>query len=104
MKIRDNNSRRAYVSFERFNRPGILDHGSIIKKLNKALKSGYNTIILDLDGIGFIDSGDFRVILQFERILRINHKKLLLVNVSSKVEELIRLLHIDHVLNYANAA
>ncbi len=92
------------ISFKKFKKLNVLNREIIKDELNNSLINNYKTIILDLDGVNFIDSSVFRLLVEYERLSKIEGKKFYLNNVSQEVDELIHLLHLENKLIYRIAA
>ncbi len=98
------NSREIVISFDRLTKLNVLSGNFVQKKLSSVLELDFKLVLLDLHGIKFIDSAVFRILLEFERMIKIRGKKLALMNVTADVDELLHLLNIEHVLVYKKAA
>ena len=92
------------ISFNKLKKLNILNREIVKNELNNSLNNIYKTIVLDLDGINFIDSSVFKVLIEHERLSKIRGKKFYLNNVSQEVDELIHLLHLENTLEYKIAA
>ena len=58
------------------------------------------TVLINMDGVSFVDSTGFSVLLRIQETIRKKGKKFYIINVSDEVTELIRLLKLNLVLSH----
>jgi len=61
----------------------------------------FHSALIDLEGIRFIDTTGFSVLLRIQGMVETKGLRFCIINVSDEVMELIHLLKLDKVLNFA---
>lgn len=91
------------VSFENIDRFNAL----ITEPVKEQLKALFNTpdtkLLLDLNGVRFIDSSGFGVLLSVMKTATGSHGHLKICNVSSEVMELFKLLQLHNVFEISDS-
>lgn len=75
----------------------ITNAGKLEKRVLRTHTDG--SVLLSLEGIQFIDTAGFSILLRIQGRIESKGLKFLIINVSNEVKELIYLLKIEHVLN-----
>lgn len=83
------------VSFEGSERIYILNQEDIRDNLNWCLNIYHEELILNLNGIRFIDTTGFKLLLEMYQLYRNLGKKFRLINVSNEVDELFELIKVN---------
>lgn len=91
------------ASFENINRFNALITEPVKEQLNNLFNKPNTKLILNLDGISFIDSSGFGVFLSVMKTASINYGHFKLCNISKEVMELFKLLQLHNVFEiYSN--
>jgi anti-anti-sigma factor len=87
----------AVFSFENVERISVKNANRIkIKVLRSIVNPKINNIIIDLEGLEFIDTYGAQVLVTLRKFARRKHKKFILRNVSQDFYEIIELLNIEN--------
>ncbi len=92
---RENN--RFVVSFFKVSRLNTTISKVIEKQLSQLLNENGAELLLDLQGIKFIDTSGFNTLHKLKGIAEKYNSRLILTNVSAEVKELFRLLEVEDV-------
>lgn len=88
--------RNAVFSFENVERINVKNANRVkIKILRSIANPKINSIIIDLEGLEFIDTYGANVLVTLRKFARRKRKKFLLTNVSEEFHEIIELLNIE---------
>jgi anti-sigma B factor antagonist len=91
------------ASFENINRFNALITEPVKEQLNSLFNKPNTKLILNLEGINFIDSSGFGVFLSVMKTANINFGHFKLCNISKEVMELFKLLQLHNVFEiYSN--
>jgi len=91
------------ASFENINRFNALITEPVKEQLNNLFNKPNTKLILNLEGISFIDSSGFGVFLSVMKTASINFGHFKLCNISREVMELFKLLQLHNVFEiYSN--
>ncbi len=91
------------ASFENINRFNALITEPVKEQLNNLFNKPQTKLILNLEGINFIDSSGFGVFLSVMKTANINFGHFKLCNISKEVMELFKLLQLHNVFEiYSN--
>ena len=74
----------------------------VYDQLRELVEERGSTVLFNLEGIRFIDSEGFRVLLQVSDISRLSGSAFKLCNVSEEVQELIRLQELESRFSYCS--
>jgi len=85
------------VSFPDANRFNIIMVKKVKNQLLKFIKAPGNMLILNFEGIQFVDSYGFDTLLAILKVAKINKNKFIICNVSGDVVELINLMQLNEV-------
>ncbi len=86
------------LSFRSLKRINILNYEFVRDTLVRILdRTGKKEIVIDLDGIYFIDSAGFGMILEVIKLSDFKDKKIFFCNISSELTELIELMKLQHL-------
>ena len=91
---RENN--RFVVSFFEINRLNTTISRIIEKQLVQLLNENGAELLLDLQGIKFIDTSGFNTLHKLQEVANKYDSRLILTNVSSELKELFRLLEVEN--------
>ncbi len=91
------------VSFRSIRRFNTVIAGVVEKQLSELLLTPGTRLVLDLEGIRFIDSSGFDSLLSLHKLARENQCEFRMINLSDEVEELVRLVKLDQVFQYTVA-
>jgi anti-anti-sigma factor len=75
----------------------VLNAKETESQLIPLVKQQGTTLTLNLNGIKFIDSSGFEMLLSLYKTAKINNATLRLINVTDELTELIKLVELDHV-------
>jgi anti-anti-sigma factor len=92
------------VSIEGANKIYILNSKEIKKELKKYLSLNHTILVLNLEGIKFIDTTGFALLLDINQSYKEQGKQLVLSNVSSDVEELLELVQVTSLFEWSPSA
>lgn len=81
------------------NRLNALIYQAVKDKLNEIVRSENAKLILNLEGIDFIDSSGFSSLISIYKTSRINNSHFKLCNISPEVMELIELMKLQKILD-----
>jgi len=73
-------------------------------QLKELVEEQGNSVLFDLDGIKFIDTSGFEVLLEITELARVCGSEFQLCNVSNDVMELINLLDLESRFSYCSCA
>lgn len=91
------------ASFENINRFNALITEPVKEQLNNLFNKPNTKLILNLEGINYIDSSGFGVFLSIMKTASINFGQFKLCNISHEVMELFKLLQLHNVFEiYSN--
>lgn len=91
------------ASFENINRFNALITEPVKEQLNNLFNKPNTKLILNLEGISFIDSSGFGVFLSVMKTASVNYGHFKLCNISKEVMELFKLLQLHNVFEiYSN--
>lgn len=91
------------ASFENINRFNALITEPVKEQLNNLFNKPNTKLILNLEGINFIDSSGFGVFLSIMKTASINFGHFKICNISKEVMELFKLLQLHNVFEiYSN--
>jgi len=79
----------------------LTNAGQLEKKILKKKIHQVNTVLINLQGIQFIDTAGFSILLKIQGGIEKKGSRFCIINVSDEVKELIHLLKLDQVLNCA---
>ena len=79
----------------------LTNAGQLEKKVLKKKTRRINTVLINLEGIQFIDTAGFSILLKIQGGIEKKGLRFCIINVSDEVKELIHLLKLDQVLNCA---
>lgn len=85
------------VSFPEMDRINTLISENVKKELKSRITSPGKTMIIDLEGIDFVDSSGFGAFLSIMKHAGENQCKLIIANISDKVMELFKLLQLHNI-------
>ncbi|MCB2197263.1 MAG: STAS domain-containing protein [Bacteroidetes bacterium] len=85
------------VSFFNTTKLNVLNAKETESQLIPLVKQQGTTLTLNLNGIKFIDSSGFEMLLSLYKTAKINNATLRLINVTDELTELIKLVELDHV-------
>ena len=83
------------VELFQVNKLNTLFSGLVYEQLRGLVEENGAKVVFDLDGISFIDSEGFRVLLQVSDLARLSGSEFKLCNVSEEVQELILLQELE---------
>lgn len=90
------------ASFKRAQRFNTVISDTVKSQLGKIIKKPETTLVLDFNGIHFIDSHGFDTLIRLCDLARENKNSFYLYNVSSDVMELIHLMELQNNFNYCD--
>jgi len=91
------------ASFEHINRFNALITEPVKEQLNNLFNKPHTKLVLDLQGINFIDSSGFGVFLSVMKTANVNFGHFKICNISKEVMELFKLLQLHNVFEiYSN--
>jgi anti-sigma B factor antagonist len=90
------------ASFENDNRFNALNTEPVKGELNKIFDTPESKLILNLEGINFIDSSGFGVFLSVMKTATINHGQFKICNIKKEVMDLFKLLQLHNVFDIYN--
>ncbi|MFP4058965.1 MAG: STAS domain-containing protein [Bacteroidales bacterium] len=90
------------VSFDNVNRFNALITEPVKEELNSFFNRPHARLILNLDGINFIDSSGFGVFLSVMKSANNNYGQFKICNISPEVMELFKLLQLHNVFEIYN--
>jgi anti-anti-sigma factor len=93
---KENNELR--LSFENIQRLNILNQQTIHQEVYDYLTANDTNVVVDLEGIRFIDSTGFSYLIGLNKWLKKNGKEFYLANPHPEVVELISLMKLDEIL------
>ena len=85
------------VRFNGIKKLNIINSEKVEKELQELIKVSNATLILDLQGIQFIDSTGFQLLLNMKRKVYFNNTRLVLTYIQDEVLELFNLLNLNNV-------
>lgn len=85
------------VSFFNTTKLNVLNAKETESQLIPLVTQQGTTLTLNLNGIKFIDSAGFEMLLNLYKTAKINNATLRLINVTDELTELIKLVELDHV-------
>lgn len=85
------------VSFFNTTKLNVLNAKETELQLIPLVNQEGTTLTLNLNGIKFIDSSGFEMLLSLYKTAKINNATLRLINVTDELTELIKLVELDHV-------
>lgn len=88
------------VGFKRTQRLNTIISETVKSQLIRIVKKAGNTLILDFDGIHFIDSHGFDTLIKIGQTAKEHNSNFFLYNVSSDVMELINLMELQDQFQY----
>ncbi len=91
------------LSFDNVNKLNILIAQSLKEEVAQFLTKPNTKLILDMDGIEYVDSSGFGALLSILRNAKNNDSQFKLCNISDDVMELIRLLQLHNVFDICNS-
>lgn len=91
------------AKFENIDRFNALITEAVKEQLKSLFNSQGTNLILDLDGIRFIDSSGFGVFLSIMKTAANNHGLFKICNIGSEVMELFKLLQLHNVFEIYNS-
>jgi len=91
------------VQFENINRFNALITEPVKEQLNNLFNKSGTKLILNLEGITFIDSSGFGVFLSVMKTANINFGHFKICNISREVMELFKLLQLQNVFEIYNS-
>jgi anti-sigma B factor antagonist len=91
------------ASFENINRFNALITEPVKEQLNNLFNKPNTKLVLNLEGISFIDSSGFGVFLSVMKTASINYGQFKICNINKEVMELFKLLQLHNVFEiYSN--
>ncbi len=87
------------LSFDNVNKLNILIAQTLKEEVAQYLAKANTKLILDLDGIEYVDSSGFGALLSILRNAKNNDSQFKICNVSSDVMELVKLLQLHNVFD-----
>lgn len=85
------------VSFFNTTKLNVLNAKETESQLTPLISNSGTILTLNLNGIKFIDSSGFEMLLSLYKAAKINNATLRLINVSDELTELIKLVELDQV-------
>jgi len=92
---------KSRVGFPRISRLNLLISEAVRHQLSEKLEQPGTSITLDMDGIRFVDSAGFSMLLDMLNLARSAQGEFILANVHDEVIELISLMELDDQLKVA---
>ena len=90
------------VELFQVNRLNTLFSDLVEHQLKELVEEQGNSVLFDLDGIKFIDTSGFNVLLEISELARVCGSEFQLCNVSDDVQELIILLGLEKRFSYCS--
>lgn len=90
------------LSFKNVNKLNILISQAVKEDLAPYINNANSKLILDLNGIEYIDSSGFGVLLSILRSSKKNNSTFKLCNISPEIMELIKLLKLQNIFDICN--
>lgn len=90
------------ASFKRAQRFNTVISDTVKTQLGKIIKKPDTTLVIDFNGIHFIDSHGFDTLIRLYDLAREYNNSLFLFNISSDVMELIHLMELQNHFEYCN--
>ena len=89
--------KKVVLSFNGINRINVLNHEFLKDALVRILdKTEKKEIFIDLEGISFIDSAGFGMLMELLKLAENKEKRILFCNLSDEIMELIDLMNLQH--------
>ena len=87
------------ASFNETNRLNLPIVNDVKKELNELLKQKNSKVILNLNGVKFIDSTGFGVLISALKTAKNNNSYFALSNINKDVYELVKLMQLQNIFN-----
>ena len=91
------------ISFENLSKLNILVAQDVKEELKPHINQPNARLLLSLDGVDYVDSSGFGVLLSVLRSAKKNKSKFRMCNISPEIMELIRLLKLDSIFEIDNS-
>ncbi len=93
----------AVIRFSRENKINIANTVFLERKVERLIKKKISSVIIDLNGISFIDSTGFRTMLLLNEKARFEGVQMILINISDELMELFVLLKLENKFDILNS-